>query len=318
MDGTLSQLAVVLASVVGLGVGARLLVDAVVRLARRFGLSELVIGLTVVAAGTSTPELAVSLDAAFKGLETIAVANVLGSNVYNLAFVMGVVALIRVIPIDRSLLHRDGIALLAGTAAGGGLLLDLALTRPEGVAMTGLSVLYTLYLLQSGRDGQAEADPDAVTRAVTERVSFRGRDAVLLVGGLALVLVSGDLMVRAASNLARGAGVSEWVIGGTVVAAGTSTPELAVSLVAVRRGSLGVSVGNLVGSNLFNLLVVLGLAATINPLSVSAAALSTLAWLAAITVLVVAALWTGRKLSRVEGGLLAGSEVVRWVLGLLS
>lgn len=317
MDGTLSQLAVVLASVLGLGVGARLLVDAVVRLARRFGLSELVIGLTVVAAGTSTPELAVSLDAAFKGLETIAVANVLGSNVYNLAFVMGVVALIRVIPIERSLLHRDGLALLAGTAIGGGLLLDLALSRLEGVAMTSLFVLYTLFLLRSSRGGAAEPDADAITRGATERVSFRGRDAVLLVGGLALVLVSGDLMVRAASTLARGAGVSEWVIGGTVVAAGTSTPEFAVSLVAVRHGSLGVSVGNLVGSNLFNLLVVLGLAATINPLSVGAAALSTLAWLAAVTVLVVAALWTGRRLSRVEGGLLAGSEVVRWVLGLL-
>ncbi len=308
---------IVLLTVGGLWVGARLLVDAVVRLARRFGLSELAIGLTVVAAGTSTPELAVSLDAAFKGLSNIAVANVLGSSVYNLAFVLGVVALLRVIPIEKSLVRRDGVALLVGTAIGGGLLLDLSLTRLEGAALVGLFTVYTIYLLVSGQETGAEADPDTITRDATERFSFRGRDAAMLVGGLALVLVSGDLMVRAASTLARGAGISEWVIGGTVVAAGTSTPEFAVSLVALRRGSLGVSVGNVVGSNLFNLLGVLGLAAVIHPLSVSGAALSTLAWLGAVTVLLVAALWTGRELSRAEGGLFAGSEVVRWVVGLL-
>jgi cation:H+ antiporter len=317
MDGPAVQLGIVLLTVGGLWVGARLLVDAVVRLARRFGLSELAIGLTVVAAGTSTPELAVSLDAAFKGLSNIAVANVLGSSVYNLAFVLGVVALLRVIPIEKSLVRRDGVALLAGTAIGGGLLLDLSLTRLEGAALVGLFTAYTIYLLVNGRETDAEADPDAITRDATERVAFRGRDAALLVGGLALVLVSGDLMVRAASILARGAGISEWVIGGTVVAAGTSTPEFAVSIVALRRGSLGVSVGNVVGSNLFNLLGVLGLAAVIHPLTVSRAALSTLAWLGAVTVLLVAALWTGRELSRAEGGLFASSEVVRWIVGLV-
>ena len=317
MDGPAVQLGVVLLTVGGLWIGARLLVDAVVRLARRFGLSELAIGLTVVAAGTSTPELAVSLDAAFKGLSDIAVSNVLGSSVYNLAFVLGVVALLRVIPIEKSLVHRDGLALLVGTAIGGGLLLDLTLTRLEGTALATLFAAYTIYLLVSGGNADGEADPDAITRDATEQLSFRGRDAALLLGGLALVLVSGDLLVRAASTLARGAGISEWVIGGTVVAAGTSTPEFAVSLVALRRGSLGVSVGNVVGSNLFNLLAVLGLAAVIHPLSVVPTALSTLAWLGAVTVLLVAALWTGRELSRVEGGLFAGSEVVRWVVGLL-
>jgi cation:H+ antiporter len=156
-----------------------------------------------------------------------------------------------------------------------------------------------------------------VTRDVTERMTFRGRDAAFLVGGLALVLVSGDFMVVAASALARGAGISEWVIGGTIVAAGTSTPEFAVSLVAIRRGSLGVSVGNVVGSNIYNITGILGLAALIRPLVVSATALETLAWLGGITVLMVAALWTGRVLSRLEGALFAGSELCRWALGIL-
>jgi cation:H+ antiporter len=254
--GTAVQVGIVVASVAGLWVGARLLVDAVVRLARRVGLSELTIGLTVVAAGTSTPELVVTTDAALEGLGDIAVGNVVGSNVYNLAFILGVVSLLRVVPIERSLVHRDGVALLVSTVAGAYVVLDATVTRLEGVVLVGLFVAYTLFLPRTGTedDGSATtvgdgspAGPDAppgVSTAATERVQFRGRDAVLLVAGLIVVLVSGDLMVGAASGLARGAGISEWVIGGTIVAAGTSTPEFAVSLVAMRRGRLGVSVGN--------------------------------------------------------------------------
>ncbi|MFD1527216.1 calcium/sodium antiporter [Halolamina salina] len=319
LDTTLGQVATVLLTVVGLWIGARLLVDAVIRLAKRFGLSDLTIGLTVVAVGTSTPELAVSIDAALKGLGDIAVANVLGSNIYNLAFVLGVVALIRVIPIAKSLVHRDGIALLVSTGLGALVLFDLGVSRLEGGALVAIFALYTAYLLRSGESEPAAptTSATAATRDLPTELSFRGRDAVYLVGGLALVLVSGDLLVQAASDLARGAGVSEWVVGGTIVAAGTSTPEFAVSLVALRRGSLGVSVGNVVGSNVFNLLAVVGVASLVRPLSVSATALSTLAWLAAVSLVMVAALWTGRELSRLEGGLFAGSEVVRWVLGLL-
>ena len=317
MAETLIQVGILVATVVGLWVGARLLVDSAVRLARGAGLSELAIGLTVVAAGTSAPELAVSIDAAYKGFGDIAVANVLGSNVYNLAFVLGVVALIRLIPISQSLVRRDGVALLAGTGIAGALLVDLELGRLEGAALVGLLVLYIGYQLRAGRRASGTTDPDDISRDVTERVPVRGRDVLLLVAGLAVIIVSGDLLVGAASTLARGAGISEWVIGGTVVAAGTSTPEFAVSLVALRRGSVGVSVGNVVGSNLFNLLGVLGVAALIRPLAVSSPAISTLGWLVAITVLMVVALWSGRGLSRTEGGLFAGSEVVRWVLGLL-
>jgi cation:H+ antiporter len=346
--GVAVQLGVVVVTVLGLWVGARSLVDAVVRLARRFGLSDLTIGLTVVAMGTSTPELTVTTDAALQGLGDIAVGNVLGSNIYNLTFILGVVALVRVIPVAESLVRRDGLALLASTLVGGVVLADRFVTRLEGAALVALFVAYTAYLLHSGRStepgqseaatgpgqstevtgsGQSEAAGEleqsgkatatTVTSDLLERPDFRGRDAVLLLGGLALVLVSGEFLVRAASTLARGAGVSDWVIGGTIVAAGTSTPEFAVSLVALRRGSLGVSVGNVVGSNVFNIVGIIGVAALLRPLAVSGAALETLGWLVAVSVVIVAALWTRRVLSRLEGALFAASELLRWALGLL-
>ncbi|WP_115891490.1 calcium/sodium antiporter [Haloferax sp. Atlit-48N] len=324
--GPVVQIGVILVSVLGLWVGARLLVDAAVRAARRFGLSELTIGLTIVAIGTSTPELSVAVDAAYKGLGDIAVANVLGSNIYNVAFVLGVISLFRVIPVAESLVSRDGVALLASTLLGGLVLFDLRVTRLEGALLVAAFVAYTAYLLrgtQTEADGATEQSADqslgdgGVTRPITDRIDFPGRDAVFLAGGLALVVVSGDYMVLAASELARGAGVSEWVIGGTIVAAGTSTPEFAVSLVALRRGSLGVSVGNVVGSNILNITGIVGVAAVARPLAVSASALGTFAWLVAVTLLIVAALWTGRVLSRVEGAFFATSEVTRWILGLI-
>ena len=317
-DGTVVQVGILVATVAGLWVGARLLVDSVVRLARRLGLSELTIGLTIVAAGTSTPELAVTTDAALAGLGAIAVGNVVGSNIYNLAFILGVVSLVRIIPIERSLVHRDGVVLIASTFVGAAVMFDLTISRVEGAALVVLFVAYTAYLLRTGGSPPDSAsDAPAIPTQLTERVAFRGRDVALLVAGLAVVLVSGDLMVGAASTLARTAGISDSVIGSTIVAAGTSTPEFAVSIVAMRRGRLGVSVGNVVGSNVFNMLGILGVASVVRPLSFGPVALESVAWLSVVTVVMVAALWTGRQLSRPEGALFAASEAGRWILGLL-
>jgi len=319
MADTFVQVGVLIASVVGLGVGARLLVDSVVRLARRFGLSELTIGLTVVAVGTSTPELIVTGDAALAGLGSIAVGNVVGSNIYNLAFILGTISLVRVIPVERSLVHRDGVALVASTLLGGAVLLDLAVSRIEGVALVAVFAAYTAYLLRADADGDERSpeSEDGAAAPVVDRAEFRARDGVLLAVGLGVVLLSGHFMVESASALARTAGISEWVIGGTIVAAGTSTPEFAVSLVAMRRGSIGVSVGNVVGSNIFNMLGVLGLGAVLRPLSAGPSTTLSVAWLTAVVAFTVVALWSGRKLSRPEGGAFALSEVARWVLGLL-
>ncbi|WP_144904715.1 calcium/sodium antiporter [Halobellus captivus] len=316
-----AQACVILLTVLGLWIGARLLTDAGIRLARHFGLSELTVGLTVVALGTSMPELAVSVDAALKGTGDIAVGNVLGSNIYNVAFILGALAMVEVLSVTDSLVRRDGAALLVSTLLGAVLISDLRVTRLEGAVLALAFVAYTSYLLRTARDGSAAEnrprEPGEAIPLATDRASVRGRDAITFVVGLAIVLVSGDFLVLSASELARSAGISEWIIGGTIVAAGTSTPEFAVSIVAVTRGSVGVSVGNVLGSNVLNVTGILGAAALVRPLETSPAALETLAWLVAITVVLVAALWTGRALSRLEGGLLAGSEVVRWVLGLL-
>jgi cation:H+ antiporter len=320
----LVQFAVLIVAVLGLWIGARALVDATVRLARRFGVSELTIGLTIVAMGTSTPELVVTVDAALAGLGEIGVGNVVGSNIYNLAFILGAVSLLRVIPVERSLVHRDGVALVLSTLIAFAVLFDRTVTGLEGVLLAGLFAAYTAYLVRDERSAHSiETEysdsrvTGAISGAVPDRLSARGRDALLLVGGLGIVLISGHYMVEAASTLARGVGISDWVIGGTIVAAGTSTPELAVSLVAMRQGHVGMSVGNVVGSNVFNVLGILGLAAIIRPLTVGGAAIESLLWLLVITVLMVGALWSGRRLSRPEGGLFVLSELARWVLGLL-
>lgn len=319
LGGLIGQFAVLGGTVIGLWIGARALVDAVVRLARRWGISELTIGLTIIAVGTSTPELVVTIDAVLSGVSEVAVANVVGSNIYNLAFILGAVSLLRFIPVERSLVHRDGIALVLVTLVGFAVLLDRLVLRIEGVVLVGLFVIYTIYLVRDERTAPRIGTEYSLSREpvpIGEAATFRARDALFLVGGLAIVLLSGHYMVAAATEIAREGGVSEWVIGGTIVAAGTSTPEFAVSLVALRRGQIGMSVGNVVGSNIFNLLGILGLAAVLRPLVVSGAAIESLVWLTVITVSMVGALWSGRKLSRLEGGLFALSEVVRWILGL--
>jgi len=314
------QVGVVVIAVLGLWIGARALVDATVRVARRFGVGELTIGLTIVAMGTSTPELVVTVDAALAGLGEIGVGNIIGSNAYNLAFILGAVSLLRVIPVERSLVHRDGAALVLSTLVGAAALFDRTVTGVEGALLAGCSSR-TPPTSSAMSARRARSTPSTRTRGSRERfrtVSRRGRDALLLVGGLALVLVSGHFMVEAASTtLARSAGVSDWAIGGTIVAAGTSTPELAVSLVAMRRGHVGMSVGNVVGSNVFNVLGIMGIAAFLRPLAVGGAAIETVLWLTVVTVVMVVALWSGRRLSRTEGALFVCSEVSRWTLGLL-
>jgi len=312
---------VLVASVVGLGVGARTLVDAAVALARRVGLSDLVIGLTLVAAGTSTPELVVTADAAAAGLGDVAVGNVAGSNVYNVAVVLGVVAALRAIPIERSLVRRDGAALVASTLLFAAVLLDGLVTRLEALVLLGAFVAYTAYLLRDATSGTRDAHsgpdtgPPVPLRVAAPTAPVR--DVALLAVGLTVVLASGHFLVAAATTIASAAGLSDALIGGTVVAAGTSTPEFAVSLVALSRGSTGVSVGNVVGSNVFNALAVLGVGALVRPLAASPVVLETVAWLLVVVVGAVALMWSGRKLSRGEGVLFALSEVARWTAGLL-
>jgi cation:H+ antiporter len=294
-------------SIVGLWFGAEWLVAGAAALARRFGISELVIGLTVVAFGTGLPEAVVTLDAVATGHTDLAVGNVVGSNIVNIAVVLGVVSLVRAVPVSRSLVRRDGLALVGTTVLAVVVAVDGRVSRLEGglLLVLWLGYLWTLFRNHGTGPRQTESETQAAgVRAVGK-----------LVVGLVVVVASGALLVEAATTVARAFGISEWTIGATVVAIGTSTPELVVSLLAVVRGRSGLSLGNVIGSNIVNLFGVLGLAALVTPLSVTSAAFGGLLWLLALVAVFLATLWTGRRLSRVEGGALLGSEVVRWVLG---
>ncbi|MCO5190697.1 MAG: calcium/sodium antiporter [Anaerolineae bacterium] len=291
--------------VIGLWLGGSWIVDSAARIARRIGMSELVIGLTIVAIGTSAPEFAVTIAAALNGQSDISVANVVGSNIFNLGFILGGVALVAGIPTTRKLVWRDGMMLIGATVMLLVFMLDLRLSWWEGAIMLATLIVYVSYLIIK-RDRSDSADEIPAGH-------FSFRDIPLLIGGIALIIVSGHYLVESAIVIARFFGVSEWVIGVTIVAAGTSAPELATSLVGVLRGRHAISVGNLIGSDLFNLLGVLGLAAMISSLTVGEAAYGSLIVLCGLVIVVVILMRTGWRLTRLEGGLLVGVNAIRWI-----
>jgi cation:H+ antiporter len=298
----------VVVAIGGLWIGARWLVSGGSAVGTHLGASPLVIGLTVVAFGTSMPEFAVTVEASLLGRGDIAVGNVVGSNIFNLGFVLGTTALLGTLDRTRRLVHRDGAALVVASAALVVMLADGGLARVEaGLLALGL-VGYLGLVLRSG--GATRGDTPAPT-------TTPARDTARLVVGLAAVVVSARLLVAGASTIAAAAGVSEWVIGVTVVAAGTSTPELVTAVVAARSDRPGMSVGGLLGSDLFNILGVLGVAGLVRPLTVGPAASTSLLWMLATVVVVVGLLWTDRQLTRAEGALLVGVAAVRWAVNVV-
>jgi cation:H+ antiporter len=307
MDLALNILSLIVAAV-GLWWGAIWIVESAARIAKRLGISELVVGLTIVAFGTSAPEFAVTLNAALRGQADISVGNVVGSNIFNLGFILGGVALFRAIRTTPPLIYRDGAALIGTSLLLLVLLSDLSLARWEGALLMTLLLAY-LFVLFRNRGPLEDEVPTGI---------MRWHDVPRLVVGLAVVIGCGQLLVESASHLARTIGISEWVIGVTVVAAGTSVPELATSLVAVTRKHYGISAGNLIGSDLFNLLGVLGFATVLRPMTVDSAAFGSLLMLCGLVVLVVVMLRSGWQLSRFEGGILVGLNLVRWVLDFAS
>lgn len=326
MLGILVDAALIAASVLALWYGATAFVEAAALVARRIGLSELVVGLTVVAVGTSTPELLVTLDAALVGRTGVAVGNVVGSNVFNLGLLVGAVALFAPVPTDRTLVFQDGTAVVAATLLTTALVADGTLSRFEGVGLLVVYAAYVLVLVRRGRgseasvptdgsSGGAAAGTESAAESAAEAVTSRG----LLRGivGFALLVGGAHLLVESASDLARLAGVSEWAIGATVVAVGTSTPELATSVAASASGRHGVSIGNLVGSNVFNLLGALGATAAIRPVAATGDAWTGLLWLCGQMVVVVALFRTGWRLSRGEGALLAAATLAWWAASVV-
>lgn len=259
--------------VAALVVGAEALVRGAARLAARTGLSPVVIGLTVVAFGTSAPELAVSLDAAFRGNAELAVGNVVGSNIANVLLVLGLSAAIggglvvaqRIVRIDVPIMVGVSIlVLLFG--------LDNRLARWEGVVFVVLLVVYVAWTVVSTKRSTKPAVIDEYDEALNAellRESSPLADGGYVIAGLVLLVAGSTALVEAATDIATELGVSQLVIGLTVVAIGTSLPEIATSVLAAVRGQRDLAVGNAVGSNLFNILAVLGLTATLSPSSIS-------------------------------------------------
>ena len=288
-------------------IGAELLVRGSVTLARRIGVSPLLIGLTLVGFGTSTPELVASVTGALRGSPGIAVGNVVGSNICNVLLILGVSALIYPLQTTRRAFLRDGPALLLSTV----LLVVVAwygeLTRFLGGAFI---VLLAAYLVHTYRTERATPDEGAALHAAeAEQVPSMALSwplaSAMALGGIGVLVVGAGLLVDGAIVIARDLGISETIIGLTVVAIGTSLPELATSAVAAMRRQADVAIGNVVGSNIYNVLGILGVTAMVQPIPVPAEIMAVDIWvMLAAAVVVVAFALSGWRINRWEGGLL--------------
>lgn len=304
----ISDILIIIVSVLITAQGAAWLVDASARIARKLGVSELVIGLTIVAAGTSAPEFGVTILAAFRGLGDISVGNIVGSNIFNLGLILGGTAIIRSLTTNRKVVIRDGGFLLVGTLLLTFFLWDLSLNWMEGSALLVMLVAYLGHLFWKKEPIEQEV-------AITE--AYNWYDPLVLIVGLVMVVGSSHFLVESASSLAGRAGISQWVIGATIVAAGTSAPELATSIVAALRGNHGISVGNLLGSDIFNMYGVLAVAALLRELPVDAEARSNMLLLVGMVLIVILFMRTGWRVSRLEGVALFLFGLSRWLYSLL-
>jgi cation:H+ antiporter len=285
--------------------GANWIVDSAAAIARTFNMSELVIGLTVVAFGTSAPEFLVSATAALKGLGDISLSNIVGSNIFNLGLILGLMALIAPIRTHATLVYRDGVFLWGMTILVTIFSLDLHMGRIEGIILLCLLLAYIGILIVRGSKELEGIDLPSQRPATW-------KDYPLLALGFACISLGGHFMVESATFLAEFMGVSKWVIGVTVVAAGTSLPELITCLAASLRGKNDMLLGNLLGSDFFNFAGVLGMTCILRPLDVSPTALPSLYALVTMVLLVLVFMRSGWKITRVEGGLLILINLGRW------
>lgn len=299
--------------------GAELLVRGASRLALSLGVSPLVIGLTVVAYGTSAPELAISIGATLDGQADIALGNVIGSNIANVLLILGLSALIAPLVVARQLVWLDvpvmvGVSLLVLVLA-----LDGQLDRWLGVALILGGVGYTVLQVYLGR--REGASQTTEVDGADPAPSPLWRNALLVVAGLVLLVFGARWLVASAVTIAEAFGISQLVIGLTVVAVGTSLPELATSLMAALRGEREMAVGNIIGSNIFNLLLVLGAAVAMSPggITLSAAAVNfDLPVMTAVAIACLPIFFTGHCIARWEGALFLGYYVAYTAFLLLN
>ncbi len=301
-----------------LTIGGELVVPGAVGAARKLGVSELLIGLTLIGFGTSTPELITSLNAALANAPGIAIGNVVGSNISNILLIFAIVTMVRPVDVDPKALSRDGFVMIAATLALIGCAYALgALTLPVGLIFVGGLMGYIWFAYRQERGGGASA---ALREAEVEVAAGRPQPLwaylAFAIGGIALLMLGADLLVRGAIVLARLAGMSETIIGLTIVAVGTSLPELVTSLAAALKGRSDVAFGNIVGSNIYNILGILGVTAIVAPIEIPADMVAR-DWIAmyGATLLLLFHAATGARVGRREGAfLLAHYLVYCWLL----
>ncbi|MBQ7442490.1 MAG: calcium/sodium antiporter [Bacteroidaceae bacterium] len=315
--------------------GANSLTDGSVALARRFGITELVIGLTVVAMGTSLPEFIVSFMASIGGSAAMGIGNVVGSNAFNTLMIVGVTATVAPIAVGRATVAKDIPFSLLASVVLAALALDTLLTpgseadmlsRGDGIALLGFFAVFMAYTFAIARSGNADApQPNAAATHAATPTAADGEAAaapataaaamplwrvvIYIVAGLAGLIAGGELFVRGASGLARGFGVSEAVIGLTLVAGGTSLPELATSVVAARKGQSALAIGNVIGSNLFNIFWILGLCSVVTPMPVAGITATDMAVLIGSGIVFWLFARTKHTIVRWEGAVMAAAYV---------
>lgn len=300
----------VIAGIALLGFGADVLVRGAVSLAQAAKVSAAVIGLTIVSMGTSLPELTVSVAAALRGSPDLSMGNVVGSNIFNIGIVLGVSALIFPMRVHSSAVKMEWPFLFVASFLLLLLARDGTLDRLEGGFFVMSIALFTVYAVMIGRKAVGAEEEADLTQQVSELTVASGKLTLgaalgLIAIGIVLLLTGGELLVRGAISLARSFGMTERLIGLTVVAAGTGAPEVATSIVAARRGQSEIALGNVIGSNIFNILAILGVAATITPLAIAPAILdSDLWWMLGITFVLLPMMWSQTVVTRVQGGLL--------------
>ena len=296
--------------------GAEALVRGSSSLALRLGLSPLVIGLTVVAFGTSSPELVVSLKAGLTGQGNISVGNVVGSNICNLVLILGLCALVTPVATTSQIVRMDIPIMIAVTAFAIFLLSNGTLTRTDGTLLATLLLAYVIFSIRLARRQPADALGAEFGEAV--KVSKRGLavDLLMVAGGLVLLIFGARFLVDGAVIIARAFGWSEALIGLTVIAIGTSLPELATSLVAAVKKEADIALGNIVGSNIFNLLGILGITAMVTTLAESGISLIDYAVMAVFALVLWPMAYHQKRITRLEGAiLLAGyATYVSWLV----
>ncbi|MEZ9700260.1 calcium/sodium antiporter [Vibrio sp. 10N.261.46.E12] len=296
--------------VIGLGFlvwSADKLVYGAAALARNFGISPLVIGMTILAMGSSAPEMMVSATAALDGKTDTAVGNVLGSNIANIALILGITALIKPLSISSGVIRRELPLMIGVTLLAGALLWDNHLGFYEGVLLFVLFAAFLFAMLQISRSEKKNGDAflDEQESEIPEGVS-NPKAAMWVVIGLIILPLAADMLVDNAVTIAKYFGMSDLVIGLTIIAVGTSLPELAASLAGVMKGEDDMAVGNIIGSNVFNILAVMGIPGILNPSILSEFAMGRDFWvmLGVSLLLVVMALGKSRSVNRIEGGIL--------------